>query len=302
MPELGNSGYRLNKSNKIKKVNMISPIFPCLWFDGHAKEAAEFYCSTIKNSFITSETPMVVTFTLNGLKIMGLNGGPVFKMNPSISLFVNCDSKEEADRIWNIFMEGGNAMIPMDEYPWSKKYGWLQDKFGLTWQISWYGDDRDTFRIAPAMLFTGGQFGQAGEAIRFYSSIFAYSSTAMMVVYPEGDPNAGKTMYSEFILNQSLIIAMDGPGEHGYTFNEGVSFVVECETQEEIDFLWTKLTEGGEESRCGWLKDKHGVSWQIVPEVLAKIMSDPLKAPFAMQAFLKMRKLDIAEIIKKTQF
>jgi predicted 3-demethylubiquinone-9 3-methyltransferase (glyoxalase superfamily) len=280
---------------------MILSIFPCLWFDGQAKEAAEFYCATFRNSFITAETPLVVTFTLNGSKIMGLNGGPVFTINPSISISVTCDSKEEADRIWNILIEGGNAMITIDEYPWCKRYGWLKDRFGLTWQISWYGDDRDTFRIVPAMLFTGDKFGKADEAIRLYSSIFENSSTPMMVVYPEGDSNAGNTMYSEFILNQSLFIAMDGPGEHEFTFNEGVSLVVECETQDEIDFLWTKLTEGGEESMCGWLKDKFGVSWQIVPVVLSQIMADPQKASLAMQAFLQMRKLDIAMIIKVTQ-
>jgi predicted 3-demethylubiquinone-9 3-methyltransferase (glyoxalase superfamily) len=280
---------------------MTSKIFPCLWFDGQAKEAAEIYCSTIKNSFITAETPLVVNFNLNGMKIMGLNGGPLFAINPSISLSVTCDSKEEADRLWNILIEGGSAMIPIDAYPWCRRYGWLQDKFGLTWQISWYGDVRDAFRIVPAMLFTGDKFGQAAEAIHHYGSIFGNSSIEMMVVYPEGDPNAGKTMYSEFKLDQSLIIAMDGPGEHGYTFNEGVSFVVECETQEEIDFLWTKLTEGGEESMCGWLKDKFGVSWQIVPALLAKIMSDPIKAPLAIKAFLPMRKLDIAKIVKETQ-
>jgi predicted 3-demethylubiquinone-9 3-methyltransferase (glyoxalase superfamily) len=285
-----------------KKDTMILSIFPCLWFDGQAKEAAEFYCATFRNSFITAETPLVVTFTLNGSKIMGLNGGPLFRINPSISLFVNCETLEEADRIWNILIEEGSSMIPMNEYPWSKRYGWLQDKYGLTWQISWYGNDLDTFRIVPAMLFTGDQFGQASEAIRLYSSIFKNTSTEMMVVYPEGDPNAGKTMYSEFMLNQSLIIAMDGPGDHNFNFNEGVSFVVECETQAEIDFLWAKLSEGGEESMCGWLKDKFGVSWQIVPAVLAQIMSDPVKAPLAMQAFLKMRKLDIAKIIKETHF
>jgi predicted 3-demethylubiquinone-9 3-methyltransferase (glyoxalase superfamily) len=275
---------------------MILPIFPCLWFDGQAKEAAEFYCAAFRNSFIIADTPMVVNFELNGLKIMGLNGGPMFTINPSISLFVNCDTEEEANRIWNLLIEGGSATIPIDQYPWSKRYGWLTDRFGMTWQISWYGDERNTFRIVPAMLFTGYQFGKASEAIRHYSSIFDDSSTAMMVVYPEGDPNSGKAMYSEFILNQSLIIAMDGPGEHGYTFNEGVSFVVECETQEEIDFLWTNLTEGGEESMCGWLKDKFGVSWQIVPAELAQIMTNSEKAPLAFKAFSSMRKLDIGAI------
>ncbi len=117
-----------------------------------------------------------------------------------------------------------------------------------------------------------------------------------MVNYPEGAPNAGKVMYSEFSLNQSELIAMDGPGDHAYTFNEAVSLVVECETQQEIDYFWEKLTGGGEESMCGWLKDRFGVSWQIVPKILAEMMANPEKAEKAVRAFSKMRKFEIEKL------
>lgn len=137
---------------------MKNPIYPCLWFDGQAKAAADFYCSVFKNSKVTSENPMVVIFDLDGKKFMALNGGPMFK------------------------------------------------------------------------------------------------------------------------------------------FNEAVSFVVDCETQEEIDHYWSKLTEGGSESQCGWLKDKFGVSWQIVPAILGQLMSDPERAPRVIQAFLKMKKFDIEKL------
>jgi predicted 3-demethylubiquinone-9 3-methyltransferase (glyoxalase superfamily) len=139
---------------------MSNPIYPCLWFDGQAKEAADFYCTVFKDSKILSENSMVVNFELNGKKFMALNGGPHFK------------------------------------------------------------------------------------------------------------------------------------------FNEAVSFVVECDTQEEIDHYWNKLTEGGSESMCGWLKDKYGVSWQIVPAILGKLMSDPERAPRVTQAFLKMKKFDIEALLK----
>ena len=137
---------------------MKNPIYPCLWFDGQAKAAAKFYCSVFENSKIIADTPMVVTFELNGKKFMGLNGGPMFK------------------------------------------------------------------------------------------------------------------------------------------FNEAVSFVVDCETQEEIDYYWNKLTEGGQESKCGWLKDKFGLSWQIVPAILGELMSDPEKAPGVIQAFMQMKKFDIEKL------
>ena len=135
---------------------MADQIYPCLWFDGQAKAAADFYCSIFKNSKVTYDSPMVVTFELNGKKIMGLNGGPLFK------------------------------------------------------------------------------------------------------------------------------------------FSEAVSLVVECENQEEIDNYWTKLTaDGGKESMCGWLKDKFGFSWQIVPTIIGSLMSDPEKGPRAMQALMQMKKIDI---------
>jgi len=273
---------------------MTNQIHPCLWFDGKAKEAAELYCSVIKNSKITTDTPMVVMFELNGKKIMGLNGGPMFKINPSISLFILADTIDETNEIWNkLEKDSMKVLMPIDKYPWSERYGWLQDKFGMTWQIMVADSGDAGLKITPSMLFTGKQFGRAEEAVKFYSSVFNNSSTDVMLLYPEGDANAGKVMFSEFKLNKYPIIAMDGPGEHEYSFNEGVSFAVNCDTQEEIDHYWNKLTEGGEESMCGWLKDKFGVSWQIVPAMIGKLMADPEKGKRVMQEILKMKKLDI---------
>lgn len=273
---------------------MTNQIHPCLWFDGKAKEAAELYCSVIKNSKITTDTPMVVMFELNGKKIMGLNGGPMFKINPSISLFILADTIDETNEIWNkLEKDSLKVLMPIDKYPWSERYGWLQDRFGMTWQIMVADSGDAGLKITPSMLFTGKQFGRAEEAVKFYSSVFDNSSTDVMLLYPQGDANAGKVMFSEFQLDKYPIIAMDGPGEHDYSFNEGVSFVVNCDTQEEIDHYWNKLTEGGEESMCGWLKDKFGVSWQVVPSMIGKLMADPERGKRVMQEILKMKKLDI---------
>lgn len=105
---------------------MSNPIYPCLWFDGNAREAAEFYCSVFKNSKITTDTPMVVMFEVNGYKLMGLNGGPHFKFNEAVSLVVNCDSQDEIDYYWEkLTADGGNESM----------CGWLKDKFGFSWQI-----------------------------------------------------------------------------------------------------------------------------------------------------------------------
>ncbi|MBH2003495.1 MAG: VOC family protein [Sphingobacteriia bacterium] len=276
---------------------MVKPIYPCLWFDGTAKAAAEFYCSIFEQSSIRSDTPMVVDFQLNGFRLMGLNGGPMFTINPSISLFVNCETIEETNAIYNKLIEGGSAMMPIDEYPWSPRYGWLKDKFGLTWQVSLVNNPGDPRKIRPSFLFTGVRFGRAEESIDFYRTIFNNSTKDFVVNFPEGDDFEGKLMYGEFSLNGYEMIAMDGPGEHKFDFNEAVSFVIECDTQDEIDYYWNRLTQEGEESMCGWLKDRFGVSWQVIPSALNELMQDPEKAQRIFTAFQSMKKLDLAKLI-----
>jgi len=277
---------------------MTNQIYPCLWFDGKAKEAAEFYCSIFSNSKITTDSAMVVKWEIEGTTIMGLNGGPMFSINPSISLFVTCDSAEETERIWNRLIEGGSAMMALDKYPWSEKYGWVADKFGMTWQIMQGILPAGMSKIIPSFLFAGEQYGRAVEAITNWTSIFPNSKAHELMLYQEGEPQPpGNLKFGHFTLNNTLFAAMDGIGDHKFKFNEGVSLVVECETQEQIDNYWNKLTgDGGKESMCGWLADKFGVSWQIVPKTIGKIMMDPEKGPRAMQALMKMKKLDIATL------
>jgi predicted 3-demethylubiquinone-9 3-methyltransferase (glyoxalase superfamily) len=271
---------------------MNNTIHPCIWFDDNAKEAATFYCSVFSNSKITTDTPMVVNFELWGKKMMGLNGGPMFKLNPSISFFVNCKTEEQTNEIYNKLAEGGEPLMAIGKYDWSQRYGWIKDKFGMTWQVMVSTEER----ICPALLFVGDKFGRAEEAINFHTTVFDNSAVSNLQHYPDQTPFAGKVLFSEFKLNQYNLIAMDGPGNHAYTFNEALSFVVECQNQDEIDYYWNKLTEGGAESRCGWLKDKFGISWQIIPAALGKLMSNPEKAGRVMQEIMKMNKLDIATL------
>jgi predicted 3-demethylubiquinone-9 3-methyltransferase (glyoxalase superfamily) len=277
---------------------MKKPIYPCIWFDGQAKAAADFYCSLFPSSRIITDTPMVVTWELFGKPFMGLNGGPQFKVNPSISFFVLAPTIAETERIWDALMAGGQAMMPLDKYDWSEKYGWLRDRFGVTWQIMVSDQNGAKATVTPSFLFTGERFGQAENAMKFYTGLFDNSRIKDIIPFPDEDPNAGKVLYSEFTLGGYDLIAMDGPGEHGYTFNEGVSFVVECEDQAEIDYFWDRMTaDGGEESMCGWLKDKFGVSWQIIPAILPQLMNDPERGQRVVDAFLKMKKFDIESLV-----
>jgi predicted 3-demethylubiquinone-9 3-methyltransferase (glyoxalase superfamily) len=272
--------------------------YPCLWFDGNAKEAAEFYCSVFNKAKLSSVNPIVARFEVDGQYFMCLNGGPKFEKNPSISFYTVCETEEEVETLWNRLSEGGNALMALDSYPWSKKYGWISDKFGVSWQVTMGSIAEVGQKFTPMLMFSGPQAGKASEAIDHYTSIFHPSSVIIKVPYGEGQAPEGYIMHSRFLLDKNLFMAMDSFVEHKFNFNEGISLVVECESQVQIDHFWNKLTDGGEESMCGWLKDKYGVSWQIVPAVLGKLMSDPERSQRVMNAFMKMRKFDIEALQK----
>ena len=146
-------------------------------------------------------------------------------------------------------------------------------------------------KITPFLWFND----QAEEAMNFYTAIFKNSKIGSVSRYGEGGPGQpGSVMTATFELDgQEFMVLNGGPL---FTFTEAISFFVSCETQAEVDELWEKLTEGGEESQCGWLKDKYGLSWQIVPAVLGELLNDPdaEKARRVMTAMLQMKKIDIA--------
>lgn len=271
---------------------MSEKTYPCLWFDGQAKAAATFYCSIFPESKIIQESPMVVNWELNGQRFMGLNGGPMFQLNASISVFANFDNIDTLNKAWEKLLEDGKVLMPINQYPWSERYGWLRDKFGLTWQLML----SDNNLLLPSMLFSNKQFGNAQSAMQLYTSIFPSSGIDVTELYgPENPEQAGKLMFGQMHLIDKPIIVMDGPGDHYFEFNEALSFVVQCEDQAEIDKYWNSLiADGGQESMCGWLKDKFGVSWQIIPASLSKLMSHSNNGQKVMEALLKMRKLEIA--------
>jgi predicted 3-demethylubiquinone-9 3-methyltransferase (glyoxalase superfamily) len=277
---------------------MKNKIYPCLWFNGNAEEAARFYCSVFRDSEIEDVNPMVTTFRSSGEKFMCLNGGAEFSFNSSISFYVVCESEEEVNGYWQALIAGGAALMPLDKYDWSPRYGWLKDKYGLNWQLA-VGKMEDVGqKFTPMLMFTGTQAGNAEKAINTYTSIFSESSVVGIMRYPPGQKDEGLVMHAQFKLDGHVFMCMDSSMDHGVQFNESISFVVECENQEQIDHFWNKLTEGGAESMCGWLKDPYGVSWQIVPKVLGQLMQDPDRSGRVVQAFMKMKKFDIQQLME----
>jgi predicted 3-demethylubiquinone-9 3-methyltransferase (glyoxalase superfamily) len=293
-------------------------IVPHLWYDKEANEAAEFYASIFPDSKITNITTLhdtpsgdsdVVSFELWGQKFMAISAGPLFKFNPSVSFIVNFDPSREKDarekinEVWNKLSEGGTALMPLDKYPFSERYGWIQDKYGLSWQLIFTnteGEERPT--IVPSLMFVGDKCGKAEEAINFYLSVFKNSKQGLIARYPQGmEPDKeGTIMFSDFMLENQWFAAMDSARDHKFSFNEAISFMVYCDKQKEIDYYWDKLTAVPDAEQCGWLKDKYGLSWQIVPREMNETMSKgtPEQIARVTKAFLKMKKFDLAELEK----
>jgi predicted 3-demethylubiquinone-9 3-methyltransferase (glyoxalase superfamily) len=295
---------------------MMKGITPHLWFDKEAKEAAEFYTSLFPDSKITNITTLhdtpsgdcdVVSFKLSGQPFMAISAGPLFKFNPSVSFIVNFDpsreknAREKIDALWEKLSQGGATLMPLQQYPFSERFGWVQDKYGLSWQLILSdptGEERPF--IVPALLFVGAVCGKAEEAINFYLSVFKDSKMGAMHRYGTGqEPDkAGTIMFADFMLSGQWFAAMDSAHEHKFAFNEAISFMVYCDTQKEIDYYWEKLSAVPEAEQCGWLKDKYGVSWQVVSTAMDEMMSKgtPEQIDRLTQAFLPMKKLDIAKL------
>ena len=283
-------------------------ITPFLWFDNNAEEAIQFYTSLFANSKIGSlarygeagpgkkGTVMTGGFQLAGSEFMALNGGPLFKFTPAVSFFVHCRTEQEVDALWKQLADGGTILMELDKYPFSQKYGWVADRFGLSWQLMLTGTEQ---KIFPFLMFVGQQNGKAEEAMRFYGSVFRNSRTLTLQRYGKGGPQPEEAVvHGRLLLDGEEFIVMDGGLDHHFTFTEATSFFVSCKTQEEVDEFWEKLSAVGEKGQCGWLKDKYGVSWQIVPTVLGEMLRDPdpAKARRVTVAMLQMKKLNIARL------
>jgi len=286
-------------------------ITPHLWFDKEAKEAAKFYTSAFKDSKINntatlhntpSGTVDVVTIELLGQEFTLISAGPLFKFNPSISFLVASKTKNEVDALWEKLSEGGTALMELGEYPFSERYGWVQDRYGLSWQVMFTGDHKIMQKITPTLMFVDRQSGKAEEAINFYATVFHDAKVGDILRYNKGEEpdKEGTIKHAAFVLEGLEFAAMDSARVHNFTFNEAISFMVHCDTQEEIDYYWGKLSADPKAEQCGWLKDKYGVSWQIVPRILDEMLNDRDKEKVARvtEAFLKMKKIDIMELKK----
>jgi predicted 3-demethylubiquinone-9 3-methyltransferase (glyoxalase superfamily) len=295
----------------IKKRSAIpmQKITPHLWFDKEAEEAAELYTSIFKDSRITntatlhntpSGTVDLVSIQLLGQEFRLISAGPFFKFTPAVSFLVACDSKDEVDALWRELSKGGSALMEVGAYPFSERYGWTQDRYGLSWQLMFTGEREAEQKIIPTLMFVGEQCGRAEEAINFYTSVFHDAKVGHIFRYGKNEEpeKEGTIKHAGVAFEGESFAVMDSARAHNFSFNEAISFIVHCDTQEEIDFFWSKLSADQKAEQCGWLKDKFGLSWQIVPTIMDEMLTDKDQTRLARvtEAFLKMKKFDIAKL------
>jgi predicted 3-demethylubiquinone-9 3-methyltransferase (glyoxalase superfamily) len=274
---------------------MKNTIYPSVWCNNNATEMADFYAGIFPDAKITDSNAIVVMLEISGQNLMLLNGGDMFRPNPSISLMYLTTSQGEVEKLYAALKEGGTTLMPLDEYPFSRKYAWVEDRYGVSWQLYTGQEEHIIQKLVPTIMFSGMNNGKAEEAVGFYTSLFAGSRPGGMLRYTGSEGEiAGNIQHGEFVINDYLLMVMDSSDPHAFDFTEGVSLVVLCDDQAEIDKYWSGLISGGgEESMCGWLKDRYGVSWQIVPSMLDELMA---RSPRVTEELMKMKKLDIRKL------
>lgn len=292
-------------------------IVPHLWFDGQVRSAVEFYTelfpdSEITGSAVMEDTPggdtLWYTFRLWGQEFQAIDGGPFFTPNPSVSFFVNVDPSrvldawEEVDRVVAALAEGGTVLMPLGEYAFSPHYAWVQDRFGISWQVMLTdpeGDPRPP--IVPCLAFGDAATAGAAAARARYLEVFDDAVAGTQFRFGDMEMPAGASpvpddavAYSDAELAGTWFALMDTPGFPG-VFNEGISLIISCDTQEEMDHYWGALSRVPESEQCGWCKDEFGLSWQVVPKELDTMMlhGTPEQAKRVQDAFMPTHRLDL---------
>lgn len=244
---------------------------------------------------------MTVLFSIYDFTILALNGGGMFTPNPSLSFMVHCTEQSEVDHLWHALHVGGKVLMELGSYDFSERYCWIEDKYGVSWQIM-HTNTPPKEKITPCLLFVNKVFGKAKEAMDTYVRIFGEeSSINFMTSYGEKDPEHPEAvLFADYSLWGQTFVAMDSSYPHEFNFSEGVSFVITCKDQSEIDYFYDNLSHHPDAEMCGWLKDKYGVSWQLVTKDVETMLSGP-HGKEVMATLMKMKRINVEDLKKAAQ-
>ena len=277
---------------------------PCLWVDNQVEEMTELYTKVFENGkplktlyFLEDAHGKIGDILTQSVQLANqefilLNGGPEFKATPSISYMVTCTSETQLQVLWQELSEGGKLLMNLAIYPGVGQFGWLEDRFGISWQFS-LDQSSSSQKITPCFMFSGEQYGNASRAVAEWIEVF--QSGEILEHYSNEDST---TKLAKFTLHQQEFMAMDSAVDHDFTFSLANSFYVYCENQKEIDRLWTAITSKGTEMPCGWMDDRFGVAWQTVTRDMDTMLDrkNLTKALAVTQAVYGMMKIDSEEL------
>ena len=273
---------------------MNNDIYPCVLFEREAADAGTFYAD-LYGGTASSENPFVTMVDVFGQKLMLLNYGMPIDKTPALNLHLKIDDDAEVDRIFSALKEGGRELMPLGSYPWSPRYGWVNDRFGTSWQVYGTGGATQPQTLVPSLMFVGDKVGKCSEAMELYTSTFLNSRSN-----GAKKDDKGNVMHADFEIDGYHLYAMDSEGPHAFHFNNGVSMLVLTDDQAQTDHYWSSLLAGGgKEMQCGWLEDRYGVRWQIAPKAIIAMVGDnanPEKQQRAIAEMMKQIKLEIAPI------
>ncbi|MCL2089715.1 MAG: VOC family protein [Micrococcales bacterium] len=296
-------------------------IVPNIWFDHAAGEAAEFYTTVFPDSRVVDTqyypTEGLLDFQADmagqvllvelelagypqpgqpGFRLLGTNAGPEFSLNPSVSFILNFDpsvdprARQHLDEMWAALSDGGQALMPLQEYPFSPHYGWVADRYDVSWQLMLTNPEGEPRPfVTPSLMFGHTVQGRAAEAVERYTSLFAGRTGTMVRYPPEAGPVAGEVMFADFQVLDQWFAATDA-ADQDFTFNPGVSLRLSVADQAELDHCWDRLSAVPEAERCGWCVDRFGLSWQVVPATMSQLMT----RPGAYATLMSMKKIEIA--------
>ncbi|NCA97981.1 MAG: VOC family protein [Clostridia bacterium] len=282
----------------------MKPIVPYLWFEHEAEAAVDLYTHTFLHSHVVSNSLysrsgaeisgqpegslLSIEFVIAGQPMVALNGGPVYSFTPANSFYVHCAFPEEVDRIYEKLSAGGEVLMELGAYPFSPRYAWIKDPFGVNWQIM---QSDHKAQIVPGFLFTGPHIGQAESAIQHYITTIPNSGLQTLEKGPDGF-----VQYAQFTLNGQAFAATESSFDHGFDFSPAISYLLSCETQDEFESIWTALADETTKPQCGWVTDRFGITWQIVPEALLALIDcdDEIRRERVLKAMYPMKKINLA--------
>ena len=300
---------------------MTQRITPNIWCDHSAEEAGAFYASVFdrttsrvvarypddglpefQHSF--AGLPLTVDVSIDGYRITLINAGSEFAPNPATSFLVSVDPRRFDDdaaarawinRTWTRLGEDGLVLMDIGDYLFSGLYGWVEDRYGVSWQLKLMDRDAEPAPlITPMLVFGGSVRNRSQEAIALYGELMPPAGMTRQVEYPVSESPYGDEpiVYSEFLLAGQRFSVLDSPVDRDFTFTPGFSLQVDCDGQEELDRIWNALSAVPEAEQCGWLVDRFGVSWQVVPANLGELM----QRPNAYEHLMRMGRIVIAEL------